>query len=55
MERLLTLLKDEKGASAVEYGLLIALIAAVIIGAVKLLGENLKAAFDQITHIFSIP
>ena len=31
--------KDESGASAVEYGLLVALIAVVIIGAVTMLGQ----------------
>ncbi len=38
--------KDE-GASAVEYGLLVALIAAVIIVAVILLGGNLSAIFNR--------
>jgi pilus assembly protein Flp/PilA len=37
--------KDESGASAVEYGLLVALIAVVIIGAVTLLGQNISARF----------
>ena len=37
-----------KGATAVEYGLLVALIAAVIIAAVTLFGENLSAVFSQI-------
>ena len=46
MKSPLPILKDETGASAVEYGLLVALIAAVIVAAVTLLGENLKAAFD---------
>ena len=37
---------DERGASAVEYGLLVAGIAAVIVGAVFLLGGTLEDAFD---------
>jgi pilus assembly protein Flp/PilA len=37
---------DERGASAVEYGLLVAGIAAVIVGIVFVLGGNLKSAFD---------
>ena len=37
---------DERGASAVEYGLLVAGIAAVIVGAVFLLGGTLEGAFD---------
>ena len=31
---------DERGASAVEYGLLVAGIAAVIVGSVFVLGQN---------------
>jgi pilus assembly protein Flp/PilA len=38
---------DESGATAVEYGLMVALIAIVIIVAVTLLGENLTARFDE--------
>ncbi|MEW6659125.1 MAG: Flp family type IVb pilin [Thermodesulfobacteriota bacterium] len=41
-------LKEEEGASAVEYGLLVALIAAVIIGAVTLLGGNLAQLFSGV-------
>jgi pilus assembly protein Flp/PilA len=42
-------LKDEeKGATAVEYGLMVGLIAVVIIVAVQALGVNLDALFDQI-------
>jgi pilus assembly protein Flp/PilA len=37
---------DERGASAVEYGLLVAGIAAVIVGIVFILGDNLQAAFQ---------
>jgi pilus assembly protein Flp/PilA len=51
MKRLLKFLKDDKGASAVEYGLLVALIAAVIIVAVTLFGENMKATFNYIASI----
>ena len=39
--------RDERGASAVEYGLLVAGIAAVIVGIVFVLGGNLKSAFDS--------
>ncbi len=38
-----------KGATAVEYGLLVALIAAIIIGAVALLGTQINTAFTTIT------
>ncbi len=36
----------ERGATAVEYGLMVALIAIVIIAAVTLLGDNLSEMFD---------
>ena len=39
---------DEAGASAVEYGLLVALIAVVIIGAVTTLGTNLSTKFNSV-------
>jgi len=39
---------DESGATAIEYGLIAALIAVVIIGAVTLLGENISASFNKI-------
>jgi pilus assembly protein Flp/PilA len=43
-------LKDEeKGATAVEYGLMVGLIAVAIIVAVRLLGQDLVALFNQIT------
>jgi pilus assembly protein Flp/PilA len=55
MRKLLNLLKNDRGASAVEYGLLVALIAAVIVGAVTLLGGNLKATFEYIASIVLKP
>ena len=55
MKKLFNFLKDEGGASAVEYGLLVALIAAVIVGAVTLLGGNLKATFNYIAGIVLKP
>jgi pilus assembly protein Flp/PilA len=51
MERLRKFLRNETGASAVESGLLVALIVAVIVGAVTLLGGNLKATFEYIAGI----
>jgi pilus assembly protein Flp/PilA len=40
--------RDESGASAVEYGLLTALIAAVIVGTVTTLGTTLNTAFQDV-------
>jgi pilus assembly protein Flp/PilA len=42
------LLRSDRGASAVEYGLLIILIAFVIIGAVTLLGTTLSSMFNAV-------
>ena len=41
--------KDEQGATAVEYGLMVGLIAVVIIAAVTLLGKELNGLFTAIT------
>jgi pilus assembly protein Flp/PilA len=38
---------DDRGATAVEYALIAALIAAVIIAGVTLLGLNVKSQFDD--------
>ena len=43
---------NDAGATAVEYGLMVALIAIVIIGAVSLLGTQLAAIFTSITAAF---
>ncbi len=40
--------KDESGATAIEYGLIVALIAVVIITAVSTLGGKLNSAFGSI-------
>ena len=40
--------REEKGATAVEYGLMVGLIAVVIIGAVVILGNKLNALFTAI-------
>ena len=43
-----TFIGDEEGVTALEYGMIAALIAAVIVGAVETLGTNVKGAFDDI-------
>lgn len=48
MERLIRFLKDEDGVTAIEYGLIAALIAVVIIVAVTLVGTELSDTFDTI-------
>ncbi len=41
-------MNDESGATAIEYGLIVALIAVVIITAVTTLGTKLNTAFGSI-------
>ena len=41
--------KDESGATAIEYGLIAALIAVVIIGSVQLVGTNLGKTFGKVS------
>ena len=44
---LLRFVKDDSGATAVEYGLMVAAIAAVVVGAVFTLGTYVKGAFSS--------
>ena len=44
---------DEEGATAVEYGLLVALIAAVIVGIVATLGGQIETAFQTVSNAIS--
>ena len=46
---MLNFMNDENGATAIEYGLIAALIAVVIIGAVEALGTQVSATFDSVT------
>jgi pilus assembly protein Flp/PilA len=48
MEKLLSFLKDEEGATAVEYGVLIALIIAILVTTIATLGTKIKAAFSNV-------
>jgi pilus assembly protein Flp/PilA len=43
-------MQEEDGAAAVEYGLLVALIAAVIVGTVTTLGTQINNAFTTIVN-----
>jgi pilus assembly protein Flp/PilA len=40
--------KNESGATAIEYGLIAALIAVVLIGSLGLLGNNIASSFNKI-------
>lgn len=46
-------LKDEGGATAIEYGLIAALVAVVIIGAVTALGTSISGKFTEISTAIS--
>jgi len=46
--RIKRFVSDEQGVTAIEYGLIAALIAVVIIGAVTLVGTDLNAVFTTI-------
>ena len=48
MTKLLRFFREEEGVTAIEYGLIAALIAVVIIASVKLVGTNLSALFGDI-------
>jgi pilus assembly protein Flp/PilA len=46
-------LKDDSGASAAEYAVLLTLITAVLIGAVTTLGTAIQAIFDKVSQTLS--
>jgi pilus assembly protein Flp/PilA len=48
MEKFMRFLKDEEGVTAIEYGLIAALIAVVIIVAVTLVGNELSDTFTEV-------
>jgi pilus assembly protein Flp/PilA len=45
--------KDESGATAIEYGLIAALIAVVVIVALRTIGTNLNATFTSVGNALS--
>ena len=48
-------LKDESGATAIEYGLIASLIAVAIITAATTLGTNISATFNKISSEINKP
>lgn len=42
------MLKDSKGATAIEYGLIAALIAVAAIAAMSAIGDNLNTTFNNV-------
>jgi pilus assembly protein Flp/PilA len=43
--------RDDEGASLAEYGLLLALIAVVCIGAITILGTNISSMFSTLAGL----
>lgn len=50
MTTITKIMKDESGATAIEYGLIAALIAVVIIAAVSAIGNRLKTTFYDVAN-----
>jgi pilus assembly protein Flp/PilA len=48
MTKFMQFMRDDSGATAIEYGLIAALIAVVIIAAVTLVGESLQDTFNSV-------
>ena len=48
MRKMLDFLKDENGQGMVEYGLIIALIAIVVIAALTILGPKIAQMFNKV-------
>jgi pilus assembly protein Flp/PilA len=49
MQMFVRFVRDESGATAIEYGLIAALIAVVIIGAVTAVGTKLSTTFTTVS------
>src|SRR6476469_1218983 len=50
MSKFLKLIKNEKGATAIEYGLIAALIAVAAIGAMQGIGTKLSSTFTNVSN-----
>jgi len=53
MQHIINFLRKDDGATALEYGLIAALIAGVIIAAVTTLGQSVSSTFDSISTSMS--
>lgn len=47
------LIRDERGATAIEYGLLLALLSLVMLGVLNSLGFTLAGVFERISSAMS--
>jgi pilus assembly protein Flp/PilA len=50
LARIKTFIQDDAGATAIEYGIMIAAIAAVIIGLVYSIGTKSNTAFNTVNN-----
>ena len=50
MEKFLKLIRDEEGATAIEYGLIAALISVAAIGAMQGIGNKLNTTFNNVSN-----
>jgi len=50
MAKFVKLIKNEKGATAIEYGLITALIAVAAIGAMQGIGTKLSSTFTNVSN-----
>ncbi|RVU35189.1 Flp family type IVb pilin [Hwanghaeella grinnelliae] len=48
--KLISFFKDESGATAIEYGLIAALVSVAAIGALGLMGDSLEAIFTNVSN-----
>lgn len=48
MKWIIKFVKEDEGATAVEYGIMVAAISAIIIGAVVILGGKVNTAFEAV-------
>jgi pilus assembly protein Flp/PilA len=50
---IVSLLRDESGATAIEYGLIAALVSVAAIGALTAMGNSLQAMFGSVANTLS--
>ena len=55
LEKIKNFVKEEEGASMVEYGLLVALIAVIAIGGVTAIGNGLDGLFEGVADRLDPP
>jgi len=51
MRNFLKLIRDDEGATAIEYGLIAALIAVAAIGAMQGIGTKLGSTFNNVSNV----